>query len=63
MDEHSSIMLQADSNKIVSRVYGYMLYEFENESAVFVDSLMLYRSRLNSNIYNRHNRQRTIGTK
>lgn len=63
MDEHSSIMLQADSNKIVSRVYGYMLYEFENESAVFVDSLMLYRSRLNSSIYNRHNRQRTIGTK
>lgn len=63
MDEHSTVTLQADSNKVVSRVYGYLLYEFENESAVFVDSLMLYRSRLNSSIYNRHNRQLKIGTK
>ncbi len=59
-DEITEIILQSDSTLKVGRVYGYMVYQMKDEDAVFADSLSLYRSRLNSEIYNYHGFQRKV---
>ena len=59
-DETAKLTLQSDSTLNVTRVYGYLIYKMEEEDAVFTDSIMLYRSRLNSDRYNFHNFQRKV---
>ncbi len=59
-DETAKLILQSDSTLNVSRIYGYMVYDMEKEDAVFADSIMLYRSRLNRERYNYHNFQRKV---
>lgn len=57
IDEMNNILIQTDSTMTVTRVYGYLRYDLKNESSLFIDSISLYRSRLNSNRYNYHNYQ------
>lgn len=59
-EETTKLVLQSDSTLNVSRIYGYMLYNMEDEDAIFADSVMLYRSRLDSERYNYHGFQRKV---
>lgn len=62
-EETTKMTLQSDSTLHVSRIYGYLLYTMKDEDAVFADSIMLYRSRLNKERYNYHNFQRKVKNK
>lgn len=59
-DYATDITLQADSTKAVSRLYGYLHYRIQTESAVFVDRITLTRTRLNPANYSAHPYQRKI---
>ncbi len=52
-NELLKLNIQSDSNLNVSRVFGTMMYKLK-EDAVFLDSMTLYRSRLNSGHYHRY---------
>lgn len=52
-NELLKLKVQCDSNQNVSRVFGSMMYKLK-EDAVFIDSMTLYRSRLNSGHYLRY---------
>lgn len=60
MDEMNKILIQSDSTLTVTRLYGYMRYNLKDESSLFVDSISLYRSRLNAGRYNYHNYQHKV---
>lgn len=57
------IKLQCDSNKRVKRVYGYIIAEPTARENVFIDSLMMLRTRLNSANYHIFNTQKWAGPK
>lgn len=57
MDKSDMIVIQSDSLRTVNRIFGYLIYHMHTESAVFADSIMLYRTRLNKERYRFHGRQ------
>lgn len=54
----TDIVLQTDSNRVAQRIYGYMEYTPQTESAVVFDKITLTRTRLDSERYNIHPYQR-----
>lgn len=60
-EKSTRLRFQSDSLQKVNRIFGYMHYEMKDESAVFIDSLMLYRARLSKEQYRSHDRQHLVG--
>lgn len=54
------LILQSDSARTISRVYGYMTYRIGTESSVFADKITLSRTRFNREIYTAHPYQRKV---
>lgn len=59
-DTKSTITLQTDSTKTVTRVYGYIDYKIGFESAIIVDGISVVRTRLNPAIYYRRNQGQKV---
>lgn len=57
----NSIELQADSTKRIRRVYGYITASPATREAIFVDSIMLLRTRLDSIAYSSYRIQKWTG--
>lgn len=57
------LIVQSDSTKHIRRVYGYITTNPSVNEAVFVDSIMLLRTRLDSTNYSTFNGQKWIGPK
>lgn len=45
------LTLQTDSTRIVRRIYGYINYKLSSPNIVYIDSLQLLRTHLNSSFY------------
>ncbi len=60
-DKHS-IKLQADTSRVLERVYGYLKYDVRGDNIVFVDSINVARERFKKNQYYRMRLQEMIDT-
>lgn len=63
MEGDAQLKLQCDSTKRVKRVYGYIAAEPAARECVFVDSIMLLRTRLNADNYRVFDVQKWSGPK
>lgn len=59
-DGWNNILLQSDSTREVSRVYGYLYYNIVQGDIAYVDSLTLLRTHLDRNTYSAASNHKTI---